>query len=167
MAYTSCITIELLSMFRWKETGWKAPVSLVSPDVTIRLAAHESCANNNWKLDLSVASVDNHNEWADPSLQDKIVAAVMKRCQHDVKVVRIFGASLRNTYINGMKRSNMFYPTDFRVNFNYKYRFIVALEGETYEKLDGIYLVPSYIPAPRDGFDAEQFYKLCCYERFE
>jgi len=153
-------------MFRWKETGWKAPVSLMSPDVTIRLAAHESCSNNNWKLDLNVDSVENHNEWAEPSLQDKIVSAVMTRCQHDVKVAHIFGASLRHTYINGMKRSNMFYPTDFRVNFNYKYRFIVALEGDSLAKLDGIYLVPSYIPAPRDGFDADQFYKMCCYERF-
>ena len=167
MAYSSCITIELLSMFRWKETGWKAPVSLISPDVTIRLAAHESCSNNQWKLDLDVASVEIHNEWAEPSLQNKIVDAVMKRCQHDVKVAHIFGSSLRHTYINGMKRSNMFYPTDFRVNFNYKYRFIVALEGESLANLDGIYLVPSYIPAPRNGFDAEQFYKLCCYERFE
>lgn len=166
MAYSSCITIELLSMFRWKEAGWKAPVSLMSPDVTIRLAAHESCSNNNWKLDLNVESVENHNEWAEPFLQDKIVSAVMTRCQHDVKVAHIFGASLRHTYINGMKRSNMFYPTDFRVNFNYKYRFIVALEGDSLAKLDGIYLVPSYIPAPRDGFDADQFYKMCCYERF-
>jgi hypothetical protein len=167
MAYTNCITIELLSLYRWKETGWKCPVSYVSPDVTVHLCIYESADNGQWKVNMTVDSVDVHNDWADSALQDKVVDAVVKRCKHDAKVVQIFGQSLRHAYVHGLKRTNMFYPTDFRVNNHYKYRFIVALEGESLDKLDGVYLIPAYLPAPRDGIENNQLYKMCCFERFQ
>ncbi len=167
MAYTNCLTIELLSLFRWKDTGWKSPVSLISPDATIRVGVYDSADNGRWNVNMTLDGVEIHNDWADQSLQDKIVDAVMRRCKHDAKVVQIFGESLRNIYVNGLKRTNMFYPTYFRINSGYKYRFVVALSGESIAKLDGVYLIPAYLPAPRDGIENNQFYKMCCFERFK
>ena len=166
MDYTSCITIELLSMFRWKESGWKSPVSLLTPDATLKLNAHETCSGHRWDLDLSLGSMELHNDLVDEALAERLVDAVIKRCKKDAKIIQIFGESLRRgAVLRSKAQSNMFYPTDFRVNFNYKYRFIVAVSGTSEDKIDGVYLIPSYFPAPKDGLDSDSFYKMCCYER--
>ena len=166
MPYNSTITIELLSMFRWKETGWKTPVSLISPDVTIKIAAHDSCSNNRWSVQLDNAEVNLHNDLADESLKEKLVAAVKSRLTKDMKIIQIFGDSMRRGATKRLKaQANIFSETNYRIDFSHKYRFIVVLEGTSLDKLDGVYLVPSYLPAPKDGYDEDSFYKMLCYER--
>jgi hypothetical protein len=166
MDYTSCLTIELLSLFRWENSGWQSPVSLLTPDATLKLKAHEVCSGNRWDLDLSLGSIELHNDLVDEDLTERLVDAVIKRCKKDAKIIQIFGESLRKgAVIRSKAQSNMFYPTDFRVNFGYKYRFIVALDGTSEDKVDGVYLIPSYFPAPKDGLESDSIYKMCCYER--
>lgn len=167
MDYSSCITIELMSLFRWEKSGWKAPVSLLAPDATLRLKATETCSGTRWNLDLALDSLELHNDLVDEGLADRLVDAVIKRCKKDAKIIQIFGESLRRgAVLRSKAQSNMFYPTDFRVSFSYKYRFVVALDGTAEDKVDGVYLIPSYFPAPKEGLDSDSFYKMCCYERF-
>ncbi len=170
MDYSSCIIIELLSMFHWKDTGWKVPVDLIEPDLTIRLSAHESMTNGNWNVNISVAEVTENNEWADESFKEKVINAVVSRCNRDLKAIQIINKLGGNVAAVGALKSNMFYPTDCKVNFSYKYRFIVAMDGESLENISGVYLVPSYYPSPKDGFDVDpiygDLYKRSCYVGF-
>ena len=166
MNYNSFITIDLLSLARWEECGWKSPVTLLVPDMTIRFGVNEFMEGNNWKVNLSVDTVTMNNDLADDSLKDRIVNAVKERCLKDIKIIQIFGESLRKGSVKRLNaQANMFADTDFRVSFNYKYRFIMALDGVSLDKLDGIYLVPSYLPVNKEGYDKDPFYKMSCYER--
>lgn len=166
MLYDSKLSIELMSMFRWKENGWKSPVSLMSPDMVIRFSVLRSCENNRWTVTLDTDEVIVENDLVDESLKERLVAAVKTRCSNDIKVIQIFGDSMRRGSTKRLKsQSNMFYPTNYRIDFNHAYRFIVALDGVSTSEIDGVYLVPSYLPAPAEGYDKDSFYKMLCYER--
>lgn len=160
------ITVDLLSLFRWKETGWKN-TAFMKPDVTVKLQVSESFSGKQWKVNLSVSEVTVHGELADPSLKDCIADAVKRRCDKDISVIQIFGDSLRRGDVKrGMASGNMFKVTDYRVNFSHRYGFVMVLDGTSLDQLDGIYLVPSYLPAPVTvGYDEDPFYKMSCYER--
>lgn len=168
MTNTSNLTIELLSMFRWETSEWKSPVSLMSPDATISLNVNESFTNNKWTANVSLSSTEFHNDLVLPELSDKIVRAVIERCKKDIKIIQVFGESLRKNSVKRNKmQSNMFAETSYRVNLDHRYRFIVALDGTSMDNINGIYLVPSYLPSPVDGhYDSSPFYKMSCYERF-
>ena len=162
----SYINIDLVSLFRWKETGWKNTV-FMKPDVTVTLRVSESYSGKRWKVDTALSSVTVDGDLVDPSLKDRIADAVKRRCDKDLTVIQIFGDSLRRGDVKrGMAGGNMFKPTDYKVNFNHRYGFVMALDGVSIDKVDGIYLVPSYLPAPVNvGYDEDPFYKMCCYER--
>lgn len=166
MNYNSFITVDLLSLARWEECGWQSPVTLLTPDMTVRFGVTESMEGNSWKVNLSVDTVTMNNDLADESLKDRIVNAVKERCLKDIKIIQIFGESLRKGRVKRQSaQANMFADTDFKVSFNHRYRFIMALDGVSLEKLDGIYLVPSYLQVNKEGYDKDPFYKMCCYER--
>ena len=162
------INVDLLSLFRWKEAGWKN-AAFMKPDLTVKLRVSESFTGNQWKVDLSIADVTVHGDLVDPSLKDRIADAVKRRCDKDIAIIRMFGDSLRRGDVKrGIAGGNMFKETGYKVSFSHLYRFVMALDGTSIDQIDGIYLVPSYLPAPvKVGYDEDPFYKMGCYERME
>ena len=170
MYYTD-LTVTLLSMFRWKECGWKHHPELIKPDITLHISSSECMdAHGRITLAMSVKGVEVHNELVDESYKDKLVDAVLRRCKKDFKVLETFGGMLKSNAITrtgSLGSGNMFASTDYKVNFQHVYSFIIALDADEDGGVKGVYLVPSSLPAPVDkGYDEDPFYKMSCYERF-
>jgi len=168
--YHTTITVNLVSLFRWQDSGWKKSPSQMKPDFTVRIATSECMdAHKRITLNMSVKDIELHSELADESIKDKLANAVVARCQKDFKVIDLFGGQLRNGVVRrkgSMGSGNMFTETNYMVNFQHVYTFVVALDVAD-GVVNGVYLVPSSIPAPVDkAYDEDPFYKMCCYERF-
>ena len=167
--YHSDITVNLVSAFRWKDSGWKRP-DMLRPDMTVVIKTHECLdAHKRITIGMDLGTVTVHGELSDPSLEQGLASAVLDRCRKDFKVLETFGGRLRSDTVrrNGSPWSgNMFADTDYLVNFQHVYTFMVALDSND-SGVTGAYLVPSFLPAPVDSaYDEDPFYRMSCYERF-
>lgn len=171
MDFKRHITVNLVSFFRWQSSCHKNRPENLLPDMVVKINTVDTVSPNGmFGLEMSLDHVDFLSELADNvdlDIGQKIAEAVLKRCKKDFKVVQMFGAMLRgkgNTRTGVYGSGNMFSSTDFKVNMDKPYTFVVALEG-TGDQIDGVYLVPSTVPAPEDSYDTEPFYKMSCFER--